>query len=145
MQDSILVIHGPNLNLLGNREKSLYGDMTLDQINERLNDECQKLGRQLSVFQSNSEAEIINRIQQAESDHAGIIINPAAFTHSSIAIRDAIAAISLPVVEVHLTNTSARDSFRRHSMVAPVVKGTIQGFGWYGYVLALYGLNHQIK
>ncbi len=132
----ILVINGPNLNLLGKRRPEIYGSETLDELNERLKDYAQRHNLELETFQSNSEAEIIDLIQRA-ADISGIIINPGAYTHYSIAIRDAIESISAPVIEVHLSNIYSREDFRKNSVIAPVCKGQITGFGGFGYLLAL--------
>lgn len=133
----ILVIHGPNLNLLGKREPNVYGKLTLDEINDKLILKAEKLGIRLEFMQSNHEGVIVDAIQQAEGCFAGIVINAAAFTHYSIAIRDALAAVSVPAIEVHLSNIYKREEFRHHSVIAPVVHGQISGFGADSYLLAL--------
>ena len=135
----ILVIHGPNLNLLGKREKSVYGKTTLSDINKTLGSLAKEAKVQVEFFQSNHEGEIVTRIQEAESRYGAVVINPAAFTHTSVAIRDAIAAVHTPVVEVHLSNIHARESFRKESFVSPVAKGVIFGFGKESYVLGFRG------
>ena len=132
----ILVINGPNLNLLGRRCPEIYGSESLEEINKRLKDYAEKKGVRLRTLQSNSEAEIIDTIQQAENV-SGIIINPGAYTHYSIAIRDAIEAVSIPVIEVHLSNIYTREDFRRYSVIAQVCQGQITGFGGLSYFLAL--------
>lgn len=135
---SILVLHGPNLNLLGTREPTIYGAETLDQINARLQASAQALGHRVETLQSNAEFELINCIQTAPSRQIQyIIINPAAFTHTSIAIRDALLAVSIPFIEVHLSNVHAREPFRQHSYFSDVAKGVICGLGSYGYDAAL--------
>ena len=136
----ILIINGPNLNLLGKREPHIYGTKTLGDINEELKKFGEDKGIKLDFFQSNHEGEIIDKIHQADGNYGGIIINPGAFTHYSYAIRDAVASISVPVVEVHLSNIFSREDFRHHSIISPVVKGQICGFGPLGYKLAVYAL-----
>jgi 3-dehydroquinate dehydratase II len=135
---SILVMHGPNLNLLGSREPEHYGKDTLDSINQRLTTQAQKAGVSLETFQSNSEAELIGKLQSLASKKTDfIIINPAAFTHTSVAMRDALAAVNIPFVEVHLSNVYARESFRHHSYFTDIAVGVISGLGAQGYSLAL--------
>jgi 3-dehydroquinate dehydratase-2 len=140
----ILVIHGPNLNLLGNREVEIYGRTTLNEINRNLAALGMQLGLEVDAFQSNHEGAIVDRIQQAGETYAGLIINAAAFTHTSIAIRDALAALKVPIVEVHLSNIHRREPFRHASMTAAVVTGQILGFGADGYLLALRALAEMI-
>lgn len=136
----ILVLNGPNLNLLGKREPDIYGAETLDDINRVLIDIATAIGVSLEFIQSNSEGALVDAIQGASGSFNGIIINPAAYTHTSIAIRDAISAVALPVVEVHLSNVYSREKFRHKSYIAPVAIGQISGFGSAGYELALKGL-----
>jgi 3-dehydroquinate dehydratase-2 len=138
---SILVIHGPNLNLLGVREPGVYGKDTLAQIDAQLQGLAAELGLGVSSFQSNVEGEIVNAVQGAAGKVQGILINPGAYTHTSVAIRDAIAAVGLPTVEVHLSNIHAREEFRHHSFIAPVAKGQIAGFGPQSYLLGLRALS----
>ena len=134
----ILIIHGPNLNMLGRRDQNIYGELSLEEINVLINNRAKKLDIQLDIIQSNFEGEIVERIHRAMDDGtSGIIINPAAFTHYSIAIRDALEPLSIPVVEVHLSNIYSREEFRKKSIIAPVCTGQITGFGHYGYLLAL--------
>ncbi len=140
-----MVINGPNLNLLGNRENEIYGTNSLDVINRELEKKAMDLGCKVEFFQSNIEGEIVNKIQSARDLFDGIIINPAAYTHTSVAIRDAIAAIKLPVIEVHLSNIYAREDFRHHSYSAPVCKGQICGLGEIGYSLALEALIKMLS
>ena len=133
----LLVIHGPNLNMLGTREPEVYGSLTLADINEKLNDAAAKAGAGLTIEQSNHEGAIVDIIQQAAGRYGAIIINPGAYTHTSIAIRDAIAAVGIPVVEVHLSNIYKREEFRHHSYVSSVAAGQIAGFGSDSYLLGL--------
>ncbi len=141
----ILVINGPNLNRLGLREPEVYGRLTLKDLEELLKKEGEVLGLDIDFFQSNSEGEIIDSIQDAKDKYDGIIINPGAYTHYSIAIRDAIAGENIPTVEVHISNIYKREEFRHHSLIAPVAIGQISGFGIYGYLLALYGINNYLR
>lgn len=141
----ILIINGPNLNRLGLREPEIYGRFTLKDLEELLKKEGETLGLEIDFFQSNSEGEIIDRIQDAKDKYDGIVINPGAYTHYSIAIRDAISGENIPTVEVHISNIYKREEFRRYSLIAPVVIGQISGFGIYGYVLALYGINNYLR
>ncbi|MFZ5353569.1 MAG: type II 3-dehydroquinate dehydratase [Bacillota bacterium] len=136
----IMVINGPNLNMLGIRNKSIYGSMSLKDICEAVNTEAQKHGIEVEHYQSNSEGELIDKIHSAFGSCDGIIINPGAYSHYSIAIRDAVESVSLPCVEVHLSNIYAREEFRRHSVISSVCMGQICGFGHYGYILALHAL-----
>jgi len=132
----ILVIHGANLNLLGKREPEIYGNMTLEQINQTLIKEFPNV--EFEFFQSNHEGEIVDKLNSiVDSDFNGVVINPGAFTHYSYAIRDAVLALKIPVVEVHLSNIYAREEFRRHSVIAPVCKGHIAGFGHLSYILGV--------
>jgi 3-dehydroquinate dehydratase-2 len=142
---SILIINGPNLNRLGLREPEIYGESTLEDIEDILREEGDKLGVTLSFFQSNNEGSIVDAIQQATGKYDGIIINPGAYAHYSIAIRDAITGEKIPVVEVHISNIYKREEFRKNSVIAPVSIGQISGFGIYGYVLALYGIVNYLR
>jgi 3-dehydroquinate dehydratase II len=141
----ILVINGPNLNLLGKREPGIYGGKSLEEVNQVLVAQAAGNGAQLAFFQSNAEGAIVDAIQEAAGRFDGIIINPAAYTHTSIAIRDAIAAVALPTVEVHLSNVYSRETFRHKSLIAPVAIGQIAGFGPTGYELALLGLLRYLR
>ncbi|MDR4652869.1 MAG: type II 3-dehydroquinate dehydratase [Nitrosomonas sp.] len=136
--NNILVIHGPNLNLLGMREPEIYGRLTLDDINRNLSLQAEKVSVNISFFQSNAESALVDRIQQAMTDGTDfIIINPAAYTHTSVAMRDALAAVKLPFIEVHLSNVFSRESFRHHSFFSDLAVGVITGLGAKGYALAL--------
>lgn len=141
----ILVVHGPNLNLLGVREPEVYGPATLDEVNARITNTAKELGVEVRVFQSNSEGAIIDAIQDAANWADGIIINPGAYTHYSIAIRDCLVAVRLPTIEVHLSNIYAREEFRRHSVIAPIVVGQISGLGVHGYLLALRAIKAIVE
>ena len=143
---NILVIHGPNLNLLGTREPTHYGSQSLNDINQQLTALGQELGLETSYFQSNHEGELVDCIQQAASNGTdGIVINPAAYTHTSIALRDAMLAASIPFVEVHLSNIHSREEFRHRSMLADAATGIVAGFGSMSYQLALRGLNNHLR
>lgn len=140
----ILVIHGPNLNLLGSRETSIYGKQSLKEINNSLKELAKELGFELVIKQSNHEGEIVDLIQ-ASKNYDGILINPAAYTHTSIAIRDAIAAVNMPTVEVHLSNIYKREEFRQSSLIAPEASGQISGFGHHSYLLGLRALSYILN
>lgn len=135
MNKKVLIVHGPNLHLLGQREPEIYGKNSLESINEKLKNKAKKLGLDIDVFQSNQEGEIIDKITKTQ--YHFLIINPAAYTHTSIAIRDAIAAIKKPSIEVHLSNIQKREDFRKKSLISAVVTGTICGLGESSYYLAL--------
>ena len=137
---SILVLHGPNLNMLGEREPEVYGRMTLAEIDRRLSELGQQMDVDVRSFQSNSEGALIDALQEARTWANAVIFNPGGYTHTSVALRDAVAGIGIPVVEVHLSNVHAREEFRRISMIAPVCVGSIAGFGWRSYLLALHAL-----
>jgi 3-dehydroquinate dehydratase-2 len=141
----VLVIHGPNLNLLGRREPHLYGEVTLDEINQRLDEFASREGIGIRCVQSNHEGEIIDLIGGAGDEYGAIIINPGAYTHTSIAIRDAISGSGVPTIEVHLSNIYARESFRHRSVIAPVCVGQISGFGPNSYILALKAAIDLVK
>lgn len=142
----ILVLHGPNLNLLGTREPTIYGNITLNEINSSISALAHEMGLEVNIVQSNSESELIERIHSAIGSYDGILINPAAYTHTSIAIRDALSASALPVVEVHLSNIHSREEFRSRSFIAPIAVGQISGFGLDSYLLGLRAIsNHLTK
>ena len=141
----ILVLHGPNLNLLGTREPGLYGCDTLAAIDDRLGREAGALGAEVFCFQSNHEGALVDRIHKASGEVEGILINAGAYTHTSIAIRDALLAVQLPYVELHLSNVHAREAFRHHSHLADRALGVICGFGAMSYVLALHGLVDHLR
>lgn len=142
---SVLVIHGPNLNLLGQREPGIYGSVTLDEINFLIEAEAKKLEAKIHAVQSNHEGVIVDAIHAASGQHQGIIINAGAYTHTSVAVRDAIAAVKIPTVEVHLSNIYQREAFRHHSYIAPVAIGQISGFGAQSYRLGLLALVHHLR
>ena len=144
-KQAILVIHGPNLNMLGKREPEVYGKATLDDINAALKETGNRLGLRVEVFQSNHEGAIVDKIQEIMNSHQGLIINPGAYTHTSVAIRDALLLLSFPVVEVHLSNIYKREPFRHHSMIAGVATGQISGLGSDGYILALEYLARRCQ
>jgi 3-dehydroquinate dehydratase-2 len=141
---SILALHGPNLNLLGRREPSIYGSTTLDEINARMARFAASANMDFSAFQSNAEHELVERVQAAADDGTDwILINPAAFTHTSVALRDALAAVDLPFIEIHLSNLARREPFRHHSYLSDLAVGTICGFGADSYLLALQAVAHR--
>ena len=133
----ILVIHGPNLNMLGKREPDLYGSESLGEINERLETSAKSFGIELEIFQSNHEGRLVDKIQTALSGYAAVVINPAAFTHTSVAIRDALLLLDVPIIEIHLSNIYKREPFRHKSLIADIATGQISGFGPAGYSMAL--------
>lgn len=142
---SILVLHGPNLNLLGLREPEIYGKLTLADINQLLEQEAQSLKVKIALVQSNHEGVLVEAIHSAPDQHQGLLINPGAYTHTSIAIRDAIAAVGVPTVEVHLSNIYRREAFRHHSYIAPVAIGQISGFGCESYRLGLQAIVRHLN
>lgn len=145
MRTKLLVIHGPNLNLLGTRETAIYGKTTIKDINQALQKVAHQSGVMLKIVQSNHEGKIVDLIGQAPKTYAGILINPAAYTHTSIAIRDALLAANIPTVEVHLSNIYRREEFRQHSLTAPACIGQVAGFGKYSYTLGLQALLNAVK
>jgi len=137
---SILLLHGPNLNLLGTREPEVYGSLTLDDINARIIEAGREQSVEVRAFQSNSEGALIDALHDARQWAGGVVFNPGGYTHTSVALRDAIAAMGVPVIEVHLSNVYAREEFRHQSLLSPVCKGKIIGFGWRSYWLGLLAL-----
>ena len=142
---NVLILHGPNLNLLGTREPEVYGRESLSDVNQALTEMAASQEVPLRILQSNHEGELIDAIHEARTWAAGILINPGAFTHTSYALRDALSAVAVPAVEVHLSNIHARERFRRRSVVAPVCIGQISGFGWRSYTLGLRALLHYLR
>jgi 3-dehydroquinate dehydratase-2 len=141
----ILIIHGPNLNLLGEREPNVYGNQSYKALNEMITKHVESLGYECEIFQSNHEGAIIDRLHQARLDSLGVVLNAGAYTHYSYAIRDAIATIKIPVIEVHISNVHAREDFRQHSVISEVCKGTIFGFGRDSYILGVSGLVRMLE
>lgn len=145
MNERIWVLHGPNLNLLGLREPEIYGNLTLEDINQRLLTEAEMLSVSLQTMQSNHEGQLIDWVQLARTEADGIVINPGGYTHTSVALRDAVVGVGLPVAECHLSNIYAREEFRHQSYLSPVCVGQICGFGWHSYVLALHAVVQRIR
>lgn len=144
MKKKIIIIHGPNINLTGEREASVYGKESFENINEQIREYCDKHNVACEIYQSNVEGELINKIHEARHDFDGIVLNAGAYTHYSYAIRDAIAAVHIPCIEVHFSNIFGREDFRSKSVIAPVCAGNIAGFGKYSYMLAINGLIQLI-
>lgn len=142
---AIMILHGPNLNLLGQREPEVYGKMSLEEIDQRLAAAGRELALEVRSFQFNSEGGLIDALHTAREWASGVIFNPGAYTHTSVALRDAVAAIQLPVIEVHLSNVYAREEFRHTSMLSPVCAGKITGFGWRSYLLGLHALAGMLS
>ncbi|MEC4813911.1 MAG: type II 3-dehydroquinate dehydratase [Scytonema sp. PMC 1069.18] len=142
---SILVLHGPNLNMLGKREPEIYGSLTLADINTILEKEGEKIQAKVFPLQSNHEGVLVDAIHEALGQHQGILINPGAYTHTSVALRDAIASVNLPTVEVHLSNIYQREDFRHHSYIAPIAIGQVSGFGSQSYVLGLQAIVNHLR
>lgn len=142
---SIAVLHGPNLNLLGRREPEVYGTETLEGVDRRLRAEAERLGVRLAVFQANGEGALVEEVQARADTADGFLVNAAAYTHTSVALLDALLAVGRPFVEVHLTNTQAREAFRQHSLLAPRAVGLVMGFGVESYILGLTGLVHHLR
>ena len=141
----ILVIHGPNLNILGKRNKVIYGEKTLDEINELVEQQATEIDTEVAVIQANSEGDLVDFIQKESSGADGIIINAGALTHYGLSLRDALVDTNLPVVEVHLSNIYAREEFRQRSVIAPIAKGQVTGLGWRGYIAALRTLVAELR
>ena len=141
----ILVLHGPNLNLLGKREPDVYGTLTLEEIDRKLSESGKAWGLEVRSFQSNWEGALVDALHDAIEWASGVAFNPGGYTHTSIALRDAVAAINLPVIEVHLSHVDAREEFRHQSMISPVCIGKISGFGWRSYLLALEALAWRLE
>jgi 3-dehydroquinate dehydratase-2 len=141
----IIVIHGPNLNLLGKRDKLIYGEKTLDEINELIEQHATELDTEVTIVQANSEGDLVDFIQKESGGADGIIINAGALTHYGLSLRDALLDASLPVVEVHLSNIYAREEFRQRSVIAPIAKGQVTGLGWRGYIAALRTLVAELR
>ena len=145
MTKTVFVLNGPNLNLLGRREPDIYGSETLDQIAERMSAHAESIGLALDIRQSNHEGHLIDWLHEAAEVASAVVLNAGGYSHTSVAIRDAVAAIAIPVIEVHLSNVHAREDFRRTSLIAPVAHGSITGFGAFGYLLALDAAAHLCK
>ena len=141
----ILVLHGPNLNLIGQREPEIYGRMTLIEIDQRLKKKGEEFGIEVRTLQANGEGALIDALQEAQDWASGVVFNPGGYTHTSVALRDAVAAITLPVIEVHISNVYAREEFRHQSLISPVCAGKITGFGWRSYLLGLQALAWMIN
>jgi 3-dehydroquinate dehydratase-2 len=141
----IIVIHGPNLNLLGKRDKLIYGEKTLDEINELIEQHATELDTEVTIVQANSEGDLVDFIQKESGGADGIIINAGALTHYGLSLRDALLDTNLPVVEVHLSNIYAREEFRQRSVIAPIAKGQVTGLGWRGYIAALRTLVAELR
>jgi 3-dehydroquinate dehydratase-2 len=141
----ILVIHGPNLNMLGEREPEIYGEMSLEKINHLLVDLGKSMDIEVRTFQSNLEGDLIEALQDARKWTQGVVFNPGGYTHTSVALRDAVAGIEIPVIEVHLSNVEAREEFRHTSLITPVCVGKISGFGWRSYSLALHAFKELLS
>lgn len=145
MPKKILILHGPNLNILGKREPGVYGEKTLDEINKAISEHARQFDITVTAVQSNHEGKLVEAIQAAEEKYQGIIINPAAYTHTSVAIRDALLTTDLPVIEVHLSNIYKREAFRHKSMISDVATGQITGFGANGYMLAITAMAELLQ
>lgn len=145
MKKKILVIHGPNLNMLGMREPEIYGGVTLEEINEKIKGLAGEIGVEVTIKQSNHEGEIIETIQGAIGNYGAILINPAGYTHTSVALRDAVASVGIPTIEIHITNIHKREDFRHKSLLAPVSVGQISGFGVNSYLLGLRAASYLLE
>lgn len=140
---AILILHGPNLNLLGEREPDVYGDVNLEEINQRLVSAGKEMDLEVKTFQSNSEGQLIDALQDARTWAEGVVFNPGGYTHTSVALRDAISSIEIPVIEVHLSNVYSRSEFRHKSLISPVCVGKVTGFGWRSYLYGLEELSNR--
>ena len=145
MSNNIIVINGPNLNLLGKREQSQYGAITFEQLKENCQAKAKELNVNLEFYQSNIEGEIVTRIQKSKNEHDGIIINAAGFTHTSVAIRDALDIVKKPIIELHISNIYKREEFRQKSLISDIVTGGIFGLGDFGYILAIISMQNMLK
>jgi 3-dehydroquinate dehydratase-2 len=145
MSNNIIVINGPNLNLLGKREQSQYGAITFEQLKENCQAKAKELNVNLEFYQSNIEGEIVTRIQKSKNEHDGIIINAAGFTHTSVAIRDALDIFKKPIIELHISNIYKREEFRQKSLISDIVTGGIFGLGDFGYILAIISMQNMLK
>ena len=141
----ILILHGPNLNLIGQREPDIYGSLALTKIDQKLKTHGKELGLEVRTFQSSGEGDLIDALHEAQHWASGVVFNPGGYTHTSVALRDAVAGISLPVIEVHISNVFAREEFRHKSLISPVSAGKITGFGWRSYLLAVQALAWMIE
>ena len=145
MMDKIIILNGPNLNLLGEREKDKYGNVTLENIQNNCKEFCKNNDVQLSLFQSNIEGELVEKIQKSRNDQDGLIINAGGYTHTSVAIHDALKILKIPIIELHITNIYNREEFRHKSLISKIAKGILCGFGTDGYIMALQAMKNYLK